>query len=45
VDGELISDVHVGRAFEDLGVIYVGDDGLILAGEVFVEELDELFTC
>ena len=40
VDGELGGDVHVGRAFEDLRVVDVGDDGLELAGEVFVEEVD-----
>ena len=43
VDGELIGDVHILRAFEDLGVVDVGDDGLIFARQVFVEELDELF--
>ena len=29
-------------ALEDLGVVDVGDDGLIFAGEVFVEKLDQL---
>jgi hypothetical protein len=29
-------DIHVGRSLEDLGVVDVGDDGLELAGEVFV---------
>ncbi len=42
VDFELAGDVHVGGAFEDLGVVDVGDDGLELALEVFVEEVDEL---
>ncbi len=44
VDGELVGDVHVLRAFEDLRVVDVGDDGLVLAGEVFVEEVDEFFA-
>jgi hypothetical protein len=44
VDGELGGDVHVGRSLEDLGVVDVGDDGLKLAGEVFVEEVDELLA-
>ena len=44
VDGELGGDVHVGRALEDLRVVDVGDDGLELALEVFVEEVDELFA-
>ena len=43
VDGELVGDVHILRAFEDLGVVDVGNDGLIFASEVFIEELDELF--
>ena len=44
VDFEFAGDVHVGRAFEDLRVVDVGDDGLELALEVFVEEVDELLT-
>ena len=42
VDFELAGDVHVGGALEDLGVVDVGDDGLELALEVLVEEVDEL---
>ena len=44
VDGELVGDVHVRRAFEDLRVVDVGDDGLVFAGEIFVEEVDEFFA-
>ena len=44
VDCELVGDVHVGRSLEDLRVVDVGDDGLVLAGEVFVEEVDELLA-
>ena len=29
VDGQLVGDVHILRALEDLGVIHVGDDRLI----------------
>ena len=43
VDFEFAGDVHVGRAFEALGVVDVGDDGLEFALEIFVEEIDELF--
>ena len=36
VDREFIGDVHVGRALENLGVVDVGYDGLVFAGEIFV---------
>jgi hypothetical protein len=45
VDFELIGDVHVSRSFEDLRVVDVGDDGLKLALEIFVEEIDHLLAC
>ena len=45
VDFELAGDVHVLRALENLRVVDVGDDGLIFAGEIFVEEVDEFFAC
>ena len=41
VDLEFAGDVHVLRSLEDLGVVDIGDDGLIFAGEIFVEEVDE----
>ena len=41
VDFELGSDIHVLGAAEHLGGDYVGDDGLIFAGKVFVEQLRE----
>ena len=44
VDLELAGDVHVSRAFEHLGVVDVGDDGLKLALQVFVEEIDDLLA-
>ena len=44
VDGELSGNVHVLRSLEDLRVIYVGDDGLVFAGEIFVEEVDEFLA-
>ena len=43
VDFEFTGDVHVGRSLEDLRVVHVGDDGLILAGEIFVEEVGQFF--
>ena len=39
---ELLRDVHVLGALEHLRVHDVGDDRLVLAGEIFVEPLDEL---
>ena len=41
VDFELASDVHVLGAAEHLGIHYVGDDGLIFAGKVLVQQLRE----
>src|SRR5450830_533094 len=38
VDFELGGDVHVLGAAEHLGIDYVGDDGLIFAGKVFVQQ-------
>ena len=43
VDFELAGNVHVGCAFEALGVVDVGDDGLEFTLKIFVEEIDELF--
>ena len=37
-------DVHVLGTFEHLAVHDVGDDGLVLAAKVFVEQLDQLFA-
>ncbi len=42
VELELVGDVHVLGALERLRVHHVGDDRLVLAGQVFVEMLDEL---
>ena len=41
VDFELSGDIHVFGALEHLGIDYVGDDGLIFAGQVFVQQLRE----
>jgi hypothetical protein len=41
VDFELGGNVHVLGAAEHLGIDDVGDDGLILAGQVFVQQLRE----
>ena len=41
VDFELGGDIHVLGAAEHLGIDYVGDDGLIFAGKVFVQQLRE----
>ncbi len=38
---ELGGDVHVLGAGEHLGIDHVGDDGLIFAGKVFVQQLRE----
>ena len=35
VDFELLGDVHVFSAAENLGIDYVGDDGLIFPGKGF----------
>ena len=51
VDFELGGDVHVFGATEHLGVDHVGDDRLIFAGKVFVQQLCEavagnfIFVC
>src|SRR5438874_435004 len=42
VDLELAGDVHVLGAAEHLGIDDVGDDCLVLAGQVLVQELREL---
>jgi hypothetical protein len=39
---ELAGDVHIGCAFEHLRVVHVADDGLELALQILVEEVDEL---
>ena len=39
VEFELGGDIHVLGAAEHLGIDYVGDDGLIFAGKVFVQQL------
>jgi hypothetical protein len=41
VDFELSGDVHVLCGREHLGIDYVGDDGLVFAGKVFVQQLRE----
>ena len=41
VDLKLGSDIHVRSALEHLGVDGVGDDGLVFAGEVFVQQFRE----
>jgi hypothetical protein len=41
VDLELSGDVHVFRAFEYLRIDYVGDDRLILAAQIFIQQLRE----
>src|SRR6266566_354326 len=41
VDFKLGSDIHILGAAEHLGIDYVGDDGLILAGKIFVQQLRE----
>ena len=42
VNFQLSGDVHVLGALEHLGIDDVGDDGLIFAGQVFVQQLSEL---
>ena len=42
VNFQLSGDVHVLGALEHLGIDDVGDDGLIFAGKVFVQQLSEL---
>ena len=37
MDFKLRGDVHVFRALEHLGIDDVGDDGLIFAGQIFVQ--------
>ena len=44
VDLQLFGDGHVLRAFDGLRVDDVGDDRLVFAGEVFVQQLDEFFA-
>ena len=44
MDFELRRDVHVLRATEYLGINNLGDDRLILAGQVFIQEFRELVT-
>ena len=44
MDFELFGDIHVGGAGEDLGVVDVGDDGLELALQVFVEKGGDLLA-
>ena len=41
VDFKLGGDVHVLGAGEHLRIDYVGDDGLIFAGKVFIQQLRE----
>jgi hypothetical protein len=41
VDFELGGDIHVFGAGEHLRIDYVGDDGLIFAGKVFIQQLRE----
>ena len=41
---ELGGDIHVLGAAEHLGIDYVGDDGLIFAGKVFVQQLRKVVT-
>src|ERR1700687_1610214 len=41
VDFELGGNIHVLGAGEHLGIDYVGDDGLIFSGKVFVQKLRE----
>ncbi len=41
---ELAGDVHKLSALHGLAVGDVGDDGLVFAGEIFVEEFDEIFA-
>ena len=44
VDFKLGGDVHVLRAREHLGINHIGDDRLVLASKVFVQELGEAVT-
>jgi len=44
MDFELIGDVHVLGALEDLRIDNVGDDGLVFAREIFVQQLDQFFA-
>ena len=39
------SDIHVRRALERLRVDDVGDDRLVLASEILVQQFDQLFSC
>ena len=41
VDFELGGDVHIFSTAQHLGIDYVGDDGLIFAGKIFVHQLRE----
>ena len=41
---ELAGDIHVLAPFEHLGIDDVGDDRLVLASEILIEQTDELFA-
>ena len=41
---ELAGDVHVLRTLEHLGIDDVGDDRLVFARQIFIEQVDELFA-
>ena len=43
VELELGGDIHPLRAGDHVAVYGVGDDGLVLTGEVFIERVDEFF--
>src|SRR5215469_2006752 len=44
VDLELVGDVHVLGPAEDLGIDYVANDRLVLARQVFIQQLGETIT-
>ena len=41
---ELARDVHVRRPLEDLRIDDVGDDGLILPRQIFIQQINEFFS-
>jgi len=42
---ELVGDAHILRALEDLRVDDIGDDRLVLAGQILVEQFRQLLAC
>jgi len=44
MDLQLLSDAHVFRALEHLGIDHVSDDCLVFAGQVFVQQRRQLLA-